>query len=241
VRDRSHDLLRVASWRGDPKIALVTTLPGQPSPGRRELERTLETLAARGYEVVLTGALDVAAQRPYLTAGFEAHARLHVLGRPLDDLPPPTERWPLHLARRRDREQVHDVDTAAFSPFWHLGEAGLDDALAATPEARFRVARDDRVVGYAISGCAGRQGYIQRLAVHPERRRAGLGAALVLDGLAWMRRRGADDAVVNTQVDNNAALALYDHLGFRLRGPGLRVLRRALASSAQVLVPGGDA
>jgi ribosomal protein S18 acetylase RimI-like enzyme len=43
-----------------------------------------------------------------------------------------------------------------------------------------------------------------------------------------MRKRGADDAVVNTQIDNAAALALYDHLGFRLRGPGLRVLRRPL-------------
>jgi ribosomal protein S18 acetylase RimI-like enzyme len=176
---------------------------------------------------VLTGALDVTAQRPYLAAGFEEHARLHVLGRDLDELR--THRQvQLHRARRRDRGEVHEVDVSAFSEFWQLGEAGLDDALGATPDARFRVARDDRIVAYAICGLAGRQGYVQRLAVRPEHRRAGLGAALVLDGLEWMRKRGADDAVVNTQIDNVAALALYDDLGFRRRGPGLRVLRRPL-------------
>jgi ribosomal protein S18 acetylase RimI-like enzyme len=239
VRQGPGDVLRVASWRGDPKIALLTPLPGRPPPGRVELERVLDSVADGGYEVVLTGALDVTAQRPYLAAGFEEHARLHVLGRALDEVPT-AEHAQLHRARRRDRGQVHEVDASAFSPFWQLGEAGLDDALGATPDARFRVARDDRVVAYAICGLAGRQGYVQRLAVRPGNRRAGLGAALVVDGLEWMRKRGADDAVVNTQVDNVAALALYDHLGFRRRGPGLRVLRRALRSNVQVSVPGGE-
>jgi ribosomal protein S18 acetylase RimI-like enzyme len=227
VRPGPGDVLRVASWRGDPKIALLTSLPGRAAPGRGELVRALASIANRGYEVVLTGALDVTAQRPYLAAGFEEHARLHVLGRALEELPT-AQHVQLHRARRRDRGEMHEVDASAFSPFWQLGEAGLDDALSATPDARFRVARDDRVVGYAICGCAGRQGYVQRLAVRPGHRRAGLGAALVVDGLAWMRKRGADDAVVNTQIDNVAALALYDHLGFRRRGPGLRVLRRPL-------------
>ena len=220
-------MLRVASWRGDAKIALLTPLPGRAAPGRGELERVLDSIAESGYEVVLTGALDATAQRPYLATGFEEHARLHVLGRGLDEMPPAGHAQ-LHRARRRDRGEVHEVDACAFSPFWQLGEAGLDDALGATPDARFCVARDAGVVAYAICGLAGRQGYVQRLAVRPGHRRTGLGAALVVDGLAWMRKRGADDAVVNTQVDNVAALALYDHLGFRRRGPGLRVLRRPL-------------
>ena len=151
VRPGPGDVLRVASWRGDPKIALLTSLPGRPAPGRVELERVLDAIADSGYEVVLTGALDVTAQRPYVAAGFEEHARLHVLGRALDELPT-AEHAQLHRARRRDRGEVHEVDASAFSPFWQLGEAGLDDALGATPVARFRVARDNGVVGYAICG-----------------------------------------------------------------------------------------
>ena len=43
-----------------------------------------------------------------------------------------------------------------------------------------------------------------------------------------MRRHGVERAVVNTQLDNHAALDLYDGLGFRLEPGGLAVLRREL-------------
>jgi ribosomal protein S18 acetylase RimI-like enzyme len=84
------------------------------------------------------------------------------------------------------------------------------------------------VTGYAVSGLAGRQGYLQRLAVDPTTWGQGQGRALVLDGLHWMRRRGARRAVVNTQVGNDRALALYEALGFQLQPTGLAVLARRL-------------
>jgi len=43
-----------------------------------------------------------------------------------------------------------------------------------------------------------------------------------------MRRRGASQVVVNTQVGNERALRLYQHLGFRLEPSGLAVLTRRL-------------
>src|SRR5205807_216631 len=75
----------------------------------------------------------------------------------------------------------------------------------------------------------GSSGYLQRLAVHPDRQRAGLGRALTLDGLRWMRRHGGAQAAVNTQVGNEPALALYQRLGFRLKPGGLAVLRRDIS------------
>ncbi|MGH9274339.1 MAG: GNAT family N-acetyltransferase, partial [Acidimicrobiales bacterium] len=108
---------------------------------------------------------------------------------------------------------------------------GLDDALGATPSARLRVvARVDGegVIGYAITGRAGSRGYLQRLAVDPAAQRRGIGAALVIDGLRWLRRWGAHEVLVNTQVDNGAALALYEAMGFRRQPDGLAVLRRDL-------------
>jgi ribosomal protein S18 acetylase RimI-like enzyme len=46
----------------------------------------------------------------------------------------------------------------------------------------------------------------------------------VLDGLAWLERRGVERAVVNTQLENRKALALYESLGFRREPRGLSVL-----------------
>jgi ribosomal protein S18 acetylase RimI-like enzyme len=127
---------------------------------------------------------------------------------------------------------VLEVDGAAFSEFWRLDEGGLDEALSATPTSRFRVALRDGVPegigGYAIVGRAGRRGFLQRLAVDPAVQGGGLGRALVLDGLAWLRRRGAERVVVNTQEANERALQLYERLGFRRQAGGLAVLKKSL-------------
>jgi GNAT superfamily N-acetyltransferase len=69
----------------------------------------------------------------------------------------------------------------------------------------------------------------QRLAVDPSSQRRGTGRRLLLDGLAWMRDHGVRRAVVNTQVGNEVALALYLAVGFRQQPSGLSVLAAALA------------
>ena len=77
-------------------------------------------------------------------------------------------------------------------------------------------------------GRSGPTAYLQRLAVAREHQGAGLGTALVLDGLAWSRRRGVGHVLVNTQEDNTTALGLYERLGFEREEHGLAVLRRTL-------------
>jgi len=123
---------------------------------------------------------------------------------------------------------VLQVDRASFPPFWQLDDAGLDDALTATPRTRFQVAIDDAgaVVGYAISGRSGRNGYLQRLAVAPDRQGCGLGRALVVDGLRWLARWRAEQCVVNTQWGNEAALGLYERVGFHRLPQALAVLSK---------------
>ena len=119
------------------------------------------------------------------------------------------------------------MDHAAFEPFWHLDQAGLRDALRATPFRHFRVARHDAdaaLAGYAISGRSGPTGYLQRLAIAPSQQGRGAGAALVIDGLRWMARWGATHAWVNTPQHNTGALRLYERLGFEQVPPGLQVL-----------------
>ncbi len=197
-------------------------------PSAGFLQRCLGELAARGYQSVITATLSVAERAAFYNVGFSDQERLRLLTHDLEKVPP-LPPVPLRRARRADRAAVIAVDAATFSAFWRLDDVGLDQAIGATPAARFRVTTDgERIVGYAITGRAGREGYLQRLAIHPAAQRRGRGRALAIDGLHWLRRKGTARAVVNTQIGNAAAFELYVGLGFRPQPNDLAVLRREL-------------
>ncbi|MGH9056169.1 MAG: GNAT family N-acetyltransferase [Acidimicrobiales bacterium] len=223
---------RTGRWRGESDVALLTPVPDAPPPTPEFLHRCLDTLAAKGYSRVVTGALSPLEQAGFLAAGFDVEERLHLLRldlhRPLPPLPPGLR---VRRADRRWRAAALAVDAAAFPPFWRFDAGGLRDALRATPAVRFRVAvgADGSAAGYAICGRSASRGFVQRLAVVPVLQRSGTGRRLLLDGLHWLQRRGASRAVVNTQVGNEAALALYLQIGFEQEPAGLSVLSTGLA------------
>jgi mycothiol synthase len=190
-----------------------------------------ETLSEKGFTRVVTGALSPLEQTGFLAAGFDVEAQLRLLEIDLTGpLPGVSPGRPLRRVSRRRQREVLDVDRAAFDEFWRFDEFGLRDALEATPEVRFRraVSETGLTTGYAVCGRAGRRGFVQRLAVHPAAQGSGSGRRLLLDGLHWMRRRGAEQAVVNTQTDNQAAANLYLSVGFRDEPLGLSVLSAPL-------------
>jgi len=229
VIEWGRERARVVPWRSDARTALLVCLPDSPAPSPGFMRHCLGRLSEQGYTTVITSALAPQEQQPFLAAGFDEHERLHLLGHDLTDLADRPRRPALRRGRKADRAGALAVDAVAFDTFWRLDCLGLQDAIDATPATRFRVAsRDARVCAYAVSGRSERHGYLQRLAVDPAHQRIGLGRALALDALHWMRRHGVDRAVVNTQLDNHAALELYRGLGFRLEPSGLAVLRHEL-------------
>jgi ribosomal protein S18 acetylase RimI-like enzyme len=221
--------LRVGPWHDEEGVANVAPVGDGGDLQPEAVLDALDRLAEAGYHTAITAAVGPAESRAFLLAGFEVHERLHLLARDLRSLPPapPAE---LRRARRRDHERVLEIDGAAFDDFWRLDRGGLLDALDATPASRFRVATHpadhDRIIGYAVCGRAGRRGFVQRLAVEPGEQGRGVGSALLLDGLGWLRRRGAVRAVVNTQESNEGAVRLYERLGFERQPGGLAVLRK---------------
>jgi ribosomal-protein-alanine N-acetyltransferase len=222
---------RTSRWRGDGEVALINPVPNAPLPSAEFLRRCLDTLAARGYRRALTGALSPPEQAGFLAAGFDVEERLRLLSIDLSvPLPPVPPGLPVRRVRRRRRAAVLAVDQAAFPAFWQFDAVGLTEALRATPAVRFRAAVEPggAIAGYAICGRSADRGFVQRLAVEPAHRRAGTGRRLLVDGLTWMRRRGVATAVVNTQVDNEAALTLYEQIGFEEDPVGLSVLSAGL-------------
>jgi mycothiol synthase len=57
-------------------------------------------------------------------------------------------------------------------------------------------------------------GYVDSLAVVPEHRRHGLGRALLLIGMRWLREQGQTIIELNAVGDNALALPLYENVGF---------------------------
>lgn len=97
----------------------------------------------------------------------------------------------------------------------------LEDRKAQTwfdPDG-FKMAWDgDDLAGFCWTKMHDRgEGEIYVIAVTAEKRRRGLGRALVLDGLEYLAtRHGATSAMLYVDADNAAGIRLYEKLGFRL-------------------------
>jgi hypothetical protein len=123
-------------------VAYLSPAPGAPLPSVTLVRRCLEELTAEGYRRVLTSALMPHEQEAFVRVGFEVEEQLLLLAHDLRVIPeaPPVA---LRRAGEHDRALVLAVDALSFPPFWQLDDAGLDEALTATPRARFRVTIDE--------------------------------------------------------------------------------------------------
>src|SRR5438105_7307540 len=139
-RDRhQHHLLRwrggwarLGPWRNDDRTASLS-LGAQRPPDLDLVQRAVRILTAEGYESVITNALSPLDALPFIDSGFAVRQRLHLLAHDMSDLPHCTR--DTRRAQRADRTAVLAVDAEAFEPFWHLDDAGLDDAIRATPSS----------------------------------------------------------------------------------------------------------
>jgi ribosomal protein S18 acetylase RimI-like enzyme len=227
---------RLSAWRADDGIGYLAPY-GDPHPITERFARACaERLRIHGYRSVVTSALLDRDAAGLVAAGFSSHHDLHLLRHDLEELPP--DRVTSRRARKRDQPGAVRVDAACFDDIWALDLPGLREVIEATPRRRFRVVDADDVVAaphgsdhvgaYAVTGLAGVEGYLQRLAVHPDLGGRGVGRGLVADALRWLVRSGARRAYVNTQFGNEVALHLYRSTGFHVLPTGLRILGRTL-------------
>ncbi len=193
---------------------------------RPDVDRLLRHLQS-SEQLVVTSALSRSERQVFLDAGFIEREALHLLSHDLTNTGQITTNVDVSLraGRRTDLNRVLAIDRASFDDFWMLDRDGLNNARKATPVHRYTVAHiDQQLVGYAITGRSGASTFLQRLGVDPKYRRRNIGSTLVHDALTWARREGGTSMLVNTQVGNEKAVGLYQHLGFDLLNEQLKVL-----------------
>jgi ribosomal protein S18 acetylase RimI-like enzyme len=126
-------------------------------------------------------------------------------------------------------DAILGVDASAFGTEWSLDTATFEEALKATRHWRIFVSRaENRIDGFVLAGVTQSHGFIQRLAVRPNAQREGVASALLTSALNWTQSRRCTNTVVNTDHNNEAALALYHKFGFATLDYGLSVLEKTL-------------
>jgi len=195
--------------------------------GSSFLESCSDRLTDLGAPHVFSPPLPPSSRRPWETAGFDEFVPLSFMRHDLTEgLPSPD-----HLVISPPDHSIEDllrIDHAAFDTFWRFDRFGMAEAIAATTKTRSLLIRgpDGVPVGFAIVGFGHAMSYLQRLAVHPDWQGHQIGRSLIRAAARTAQSAGSRAMMLNTQIDNTAAVALYESEGFVTLPESLFLLRR---------------
>jgi len=115
-----------------------------------------------------------------------------------------------------DRDQVVELwRRCDLTRPWNDPDLDIDRKLATDP-AGFLVAVDEAgvVVASVMAGYDGHRGWINYLAVDPERRGDGLGRSIMAAAEDELTRRGCPKINLQVRTSNAAAVRFYERLGY---------------------------
>mgnify|MGYP006227808875 CR=1 FL=1 len=110
-----------------------------------------------------------------------------------------------------DLRQVLAIETQVYEFPWTLGI--FQDCLR-VGYCCWLAELDKRVIGYGVMSVVIDESHILNLCVHPDWQGQGLGRKLIQRMLKLARQHGAETAFLEVRKSNQAALALYNGLGF---------------------------
>lgn len=249
LRCGAMSTLRSIDWRGqsfryswlptEHRTASLVPVPGRVPLSVDSVVGCVARLRAEGADAIVTAAVPADCSIAFTMAGFTPIETLVVLTLDPADLRLRSPEQPVKVRAVRPWEVdlVLSLDQAAFEPKWWLHRSGYDEAVAATPRTRARVValpawpKAAAIDAYLLSGFAGTQGFIQRLAVRPGSEGRGYARSLIEDAVRWMQQGGVTTISVNTHRENQRALALYERIGFTHASAGLTIWRTDLSST----------
>jgi len=124
--------------------------------------------------------------------------------------------YSIRLMSLDDYESVHRLWSATEGMC--LGDddsrEGISLYLRRNPNSCFVALAGGEIVGTVLGGHDGRRGILRHLAVRPEYRKRGLGAALVRACFGALAAEGIKKCNVFVMDDNGEGLKFWEHIGF---------------------------
>jgi [ribosomal protein S18]-alanine N-acetyltransferase len=118
----------------------------------------------------------------------------------------------IERATAADLDAIDEIERHSFPIPW---PRATFEAELARDHARIAVARDRRLIGFCNYWLVADEVHILAIAVHPDRRRGGIGAQLLAHALDDGRRIACTRATLEVRRGNAPAIALYERAGFR--------------------------
>lgn len=113
----------------------------------------------------------------------------------------------------KDVPDAHSLDKLSFTLPWP--ERSLRFEVTDNPAARcWAAVFDSRLVGMLVLWLIVDEAHIATLATHPDFRRQGIAARLLIEALNSAFKEGAQKALLEVRAGNEAALAMYRKYGF---------------------------
>ncbi len=116
-----------------------------------------------------------------------------------------------------DRQPVIDLWTSVFNDKQpHNSPARMIDAKLAVDDLIFVALLDTQVVGSCMAGYDGHRGWLYAVAVVPQYRRNGTGAALVKEAIAALNSLGCIKVNLQIRSHHRHVADFYQALGFNI-------------------------
>ncbi|HSN12375.1 MAG TPA: GNAT family acetyltransferase [Propionibacteriaceae bacterium] len=97
---------------------------------------------------------------------------------------------------------------------WNDPYADFARAVEGTSSAVLGLYDDETLVGTVMVGVDGHRGWVYYLASHPDRRREGIGRALVAAAERWVEERGMPKIQLMVRRTNASVVDFYTALGY---------------------------
>jgi ribosomal-protein-alanine N-acetyltransferase len=111
-----------------------------------------------------------------------------------------------------DLDAIEEIERHSFPRPWPRASF---EAELVRDHARIAVVRDPDVIAFINYWIVFGELHVHSIAVHPDRRRAGVAGRLVAHALDEARAAGCTLATLEVRISNRPAIALYERAGFR--------------------------
>lgn len=118
----------------------------------------------------------------------------------------------IRCMEERDIQQIARLEELCFSESWSAGI--LESGLFSPYDVYYVYEQDGRILGYCNLRVLAGEGEIQRIAVHPDSRRLGIGRILMDAMLAYASGKKAYAVSLEVRESNLPARNLYESYGF---------------------------